>query len=73
MENVALAAGRIGGRFAEARGGIMERAAAEMGLVPLLSFGLTAGEGAAAALAVQTVRTAVSLHLSLPPRHSMGL
>ena len=59
--------------LAEARGGIMERAAAEMGLVPLLSFGLSAGEGAAAALAVQTVRTAVSLHLSLPPRHSMGL
>ncbi len=59
--------------LAEARGGLMERAAAEMGFTPLFSFGLSAGEGAAAALAVQTVRTAVSLHIGLPPRHSMGL
>jgi nicotinate-nucleotide--dimethylbenzimidazole phosphoribosyltransferase len=53
-------------QLAQARGPAQQKFAEALGFVPLMDFDLRAGEGAAAALCVPLLRTAVSVHLALP-------
>lgn len=55
-------------RLAEARGADHARFAQSLGLRPILDLELSVGEGAAAALAVQVVRTALSVDLAIIER-----
>ncbi len=55
--------------LSEARGPDQYRFAMAIGMEPLFNLDLKSGEGAATTLAVQTLRTALSVHLAMPARN----